>query len=191
MSTQELTREQWLQAGVEELSYIFDKYADVELPPVQVSCSWPGGGNANSCIGECWPRSRSGAGVNEIFISPLIEEPTRALDILAHELIHAVDDCKNGHRKAFSQLMHKIGLEGKPTATHAGDRLHAELKEIVEHLGEYPHKKVVPGGPKQSNRQMKVSCTQCGAIFRMSRKWQDEVEQCPCCSSEREDLVFE
>ena len=37
------TRESWLEAGVAELTFVFEAVGFV-LPPVRVSCSWPGGG---------------------------------------------------------------------------------------------------------------------------------------------------
>lgn len=178
-----MNREEYLIKATTELGYLFDRY-DLELPPVAVSCSWPGGGSPNKRIGECWPRSRSAAGINEIFISPAIEDGVGALEILAHELIHAVDDCEHGHKGPFVAMMKKIGLEGKPTATHAGERLHEELTEIVELLGEYPHKKVTPAGPKQKSRQLKASCDECGAVWRMSSKWLELATTCPCCQAD-------
>ena len=178
-----MNREEYLIKATTELGFLFDRYG-YEIPDVKVSCSWPGGGSANKCIGECWPKSRSAAGINEIFISPVIDEPVKALDILTHELIHAIDDCEHGHRKEFSKIMKKVGLEGKPTATHAGERLHAELTEIVEFIGDYPHSKVTPAGPKQKSRQLKATCDDCGAVWRMSSKWLLQAVCCPCCTQE-------
>lgn len=181
---QTLTREEYLREAAYHIGFIFQRYADVELPEFQVSCSWPGGGSANKRIGECWPRSWSGAGINEIFISPMIEDSVRALDILCHELVHAVDDCKDGHGPIFTKMARAIGLEGKPTATHAGERLHAELREIVDQLGPYPHKKLTNNGKKQKNRQIKLQCSDCGAIWRMSRTVAQQASTCPCCQSD-------
>jgi len=178
-----MNREEYLIKAIVELGYIFDRY-DYELPEVHVSCSWPGGGSANKLIGECWSRSASKAGINEIFISPTIESGDKALEILAHELIHAIDDCKHGHRKEFSHIMKKIGLEGKPTATRAGERLRGEIAEIVELIGEYPHSAVRISAPKQKSRQLKASCDECGAVWRMSNKWLLLAATCPCCRSD-------
>ncbi len=114
-----MNREQYLTDGINHLSGLFLNIG-YELPPVKVTCSWPGGGSAQSRIGECWPRQASKAGYNEIFISPLIDNPVRALDVLTHELIHAIDDCQHGHRKEFSRIAKAVGLEGKPTSTYAG-----------------------------------------------------------------------
>lgn len=178
-----MTREDYLNQGVAKLSHLFSGHG-YELPPVNVSCSWPGGsGNKNKTLGQCWPREASAAGINEIFISPTVDDSVKALDILAHELIHAIDDCEHGHRKEFTRIMRAIGLEGKPTATHAGERLHGELTKIVTTLGEYPHKKVTPAGPKQKSRQLKAICNDCGAVWRMSNQWLQQVTCCPVCQS--------
>ena len=32
-----------------------------------------------------------------------MDDDTRVLDVLAHELIHAIDDCKNGHGLPFKR----------------------------------------------------------------------------------------
>lgn len=178
-----MNREEWLQAGVKELGYIFDRH-NIDIPMVNVSCSWPGGGSPNKRIGECWARSGSAADINEVFISPTIDNAVEALAILAHELIHAVDNCAHGHRGPFVKMMKAIGLEGKPTATHAGAQLTEELTEIVELIGEYPHQKVSVPAPKQKSRQLKASCYECGAVWRMSSKWLELATTCPCCQSE-------
>lgn len=74
-----MNREEYLQKAVQELSKLFELQGHV-VPTVQVSCSWPGGGSARKRIGECWARSASHAGINEIFISPVIEDAVQALD---------------------------------------------------------------------------------------------------------------
>ena len=179
-----MNREQYLEKAITELKPIF-KSAGYDLPPVKVTCSWPGGGSRLKCIGECWSRSASAADVNEIYISPVIDDSMRALDILAHELCHAVDDCQNGHRKPFSKIARGIGLAGKLTATSAGEKLAAQLAEIVATIGEYPHAAMNPGQnrKKQSTRMIKIECDDCAAVFRMSRQWAAQVETCPCCQS--------
>jgi predicted Zn-ribbon and HTH transcriptional regulator len=177
-----MNREQYLTECVNALSIsVFTNYT---LPPVNVSCSWPGGrGSKNKTIGQCWARSASKALINEIFISPVVDKSIDAIDILTHELIHAIDDCEHGHRKQFTSIMRAIGLEGKPTATHAGERLHAELSKITDKLGDYPHSKLTPSKPKQKSRQLKASCNDCGAVWRMSKQWLDQAKSCPVCQS--------
>lgn len=187
-----ITREQWLENAVHASRYWF-KAAGYELPTVKVSCSWPGGGSARKRIGECWPKARSAAGINEIFISPVVEDAVDVLDILFHELCHAIDDCKSGHGKAFGKIARQIGLEGKLTATHAGPDLKVHLQALAAQLGPYPHAKLdLTGRKKDGVRQLKCQCLDpdCAAIWRMTKQWvemavtSDRGLTCPVCGAE-------
>lgn len=180
-------REAWLQAGAAELERRVFRPAGIALPVANVSCSWPGGGSARKRIGECWPRAMSAARTNEIFVSPLIADPIAALDILAHELVHASDDCASGHGAEFVRRARLIGLEGKPTATHAGATLRAELERIAGRLGEYPHARLdLSARKKQTTRMLKISCDdeRCGGVFRAARAHIEKARRnlsCPFC----------
>lgn len=181
-----VNREQWLARGADHLARRVFAPAGVNLPSdYRVSCSWPGGGSARKRIGECWSRSASAAKVNEVFISPGIADPIKALDILAHELVHVADDCVNGHKGPFKRIAAAIGLEGKMTATMAGEALRAKLAAIVEHLGPYPHAALsLANRKKQTTRLVKVECSDCGCTFRITQKWLDEATDglvCPVC----------
>ena len=186
-----MNRETWLNNSI---AYLQERvFGGIEIPnDVQLTCGWPSVGGKSSKrtrIGECWPRSRSKAGVNEIFISPILDNSVETLGILIHELIHAVDDCKSGHKKAFRDMAIAVGLEGKMTATTIGESLRLRLESIVKELGEYPHKELTPPEPKQKSRQLKLECNDCGAIWRMSRRWMDQATNCPCCKSETIERV--
>ena len=188
----QITREEYLAKATKELGRLVFKPAGYELPETAVSCSWPGGrSDRKKTIGQCWPRAASAAKVNEIFISPMIEDSADAIDILAHELVHAVDDCQNGHKAAFVKICKDIGLtKGKPTSAGAGEELRATIEKIVTKIGQYPHKKLSAGShiKKQTTRMIKVECGDCGAVFRMSRMWANEVRSCPCCQSENVEV---
>jgi hypothetical protein len=188
------TREEWLVAGVEALAPIFEQVGET-LPTVKVSVGWPGGrGRKNSVIGQCWSPAVAKDEVSHIFISPVLDDAERVLDVLAHELVHAInfagEDAGCGHRGAFARIAKAIGLEGPMTATHAGEGLAECLKRIVsEDLGAYPHGAITAGadgadGPKkQGTRMLKVECSEgSGYIVRMTRKWLDEfgAPKCPC-----------
>lgn len=171
------SREEWLQAAVRELQADVFTPAALEIPAdVKVSCGWPSSGGVGSrkmTVGQCFNRASSKAGINEIFISPTQNDSVKVLDILAHELIHAIDDCENGHKAAFKRMAVAIGLEGKMTSTVAGEELEAKLRSIVEDMGEYPHEELsVSNRKKQSTRMIKVECEKahCDFSFRASRK---------------------
>jgi len=187
-------RETYLNKAVRELNTRVFKRAGYEVPSdVKVTCGWPSKSatsRKSRRIGECWPRSVSAAGVNEIFISPTIADSVDVLDILAHELIHAIDDCVNGHRAPFKRIALAIGLEGKMTSTTAGEELKATFEKIVAKLGEYPHATMdFTNRKKQSTRLLKLECFSCEAIWRMSRKWAELVECCPVCSGDSVECV--
>lgn len=184
------TREQWLVAAVKRLAPLFKHLDNAEIPAVKVSVGWPGGrGNKNSVIGQCWHPEAASDKAAHIFISPVLEDPIRVLDVLAHELCHAIDVNASGHRGNFARLAKGIGLEGKMTATVAGDELRERLVKIAEGLGDYPHGALLglsdgaDGPKKQGTRMLKVECSEgSGYIVRMTRKWLDEfgAPKCPC-----------
>ena len=182
------TREEWLTAAVSSLAPIFAEVKQT-LPVVRVSVGWPGGnGRKNSVIGQCWSTAASSDKVAQLFISPVLDDAVRVLDVLAHELIHAIDDCKSGHKGAFAKIAKGIGLTGKMTATVAGDELKARLEAIAADLGEYPHAALASaqgadGPKKQTTRMMKVECAEgSGYKARMTRQWLEEFGApiCPC-----------
>src|SRR5690606_38637603 len=99
---------------------------------VKVSVGWPGGpGRKNCVIGQCWAPAAAADGVSHVFISPVLDDAVRVLDVLAHELVHAInfaegDNC--GHRGRFAKIAKGIGLTGKMTATVAGEELAERLQ---------------------------------------------------------------
>lgn len=183
------TREEWLVAAVSELSALFSDIGET-VPAVRVSVGWPGGrGNKSRTIGQCWASHAASDKVAQLFVSPVLVDGARVLDVLSHELVHAVDDCQSGHKGRFTKIARALGLEGKMTATVAGDDLKAALEGIVETLGEYPHAALMAGaegadGPKkQGTRMLKVECGEgSGYIARMTRTWLDAygAPLCPC-----------
>ena len=211
--TRYATREAWLQAAVTQLSELFRERVGVDLPAVQVSVGWPGGrsaGRSNAVIGQCWHRSAAADSVPHIFISPILGDAARVLDVLAHELVHAADDNQSGHKGRFAEWAKGIGLAGKMTATVASDDLARDLTDLVRwNLGEYPHGALLSGGggfagkpgagptdgpgggttshPKQTTRMLKASCG-CDPdpyILRITRKQAERgAPRCGLCGSD-------
>ena len=193
-----ITREEWLVSGVELLQDRVFKQADLEIPnDVKVACGFPSSNakaGKNQAVGVCHPRSHSEDKVNEIFINPCESDSLRVLDVLAHELIHAIDDCKNGHKKRFKDMAVAVGLTGKMTATVATPELEEILQKMVAEIGKYPHAKIdTSQKKKQTTRQKKVECSSCEGIFYTSRKHLQALSDyspCPFCS-ETGTLNFE
>lgn len=183
------TREEWLNDAADAIRGLFDEQSAPDYPKLRLSCGWPKGGRGKT-IGQAWHPDSSGDSTVEIFISPALEKPGEVLETLVHELVHAVVGNDAGHRGPFKKLATGLGLEGKMTATHAGETLAATLESFLDFLGEYPHaelsKKTVT---KQNTRMLKISCPNenCKFICRTTQKWLDEVGTPTCaCGTEME-----
>jgi hypothetical protein len=168
-----VTREAWLNAALVEIATLLHDKAGVTLPAdCRVSVGFPGGGSARKRIGECWPRSRSSIGVNEIFISPVLQDRVAMMDVLVHEAIHAADDCKSGHKAPFKRVALAVGLTGKMKSTVAGPELRAWIDATIAVLPALDHGALsLEGRTKQATRMLKLECRDCGYTVRTTAKW--------------------
>jgi hypothetical protein len=186
------TREEWLRAAEVIMAAWVRADNDGHYPEkTRVSCGFPkvsrGRGDA---IGQCWDTSVSADGTFEMFISPVIGDPSRVCDILLHEMVHAAVGLEHGHNKVFGKLARRLGLEGKLTAPVAGDELKELIKsQIVDKLGPYPHAKLGGEGggkttPKQKTYLIKLACPECEYPAYTTRKWLDSdgAPVCPSCN---------
>lgn len=157
----QLNREAWLT----KLAGHFDKWLDelgLERKPYTATCSWPVSGalrNAGKTIGQCIGPASVRDGRAFISISPYLDDSTEVAATLLHELLHARVGVEHGHKKPFATHLEALGLEGKPTATTAGEAFKQRLAPLLERLGPYPHAGVdVSGRKKQSTRLLKLLC---------------------------------
>jgi hypothetical protein len=186
------TREQWLERATEILGEKLFKQAGYTLPKVRVSVGFPGGGSARKRIGEHWHPKASNDGISQIFISPIKDDSIQVLDILVHELVHAIHP-DAGHGKLFKQCAVAVGLTGQMRTTDAGPELRAKLEALVSEIGPYPHSKLNlrHRSKKQTTRLIKVHCL-CvgdrGYIVRMSQATIDSYGApiCPQCACQME-----
>lgn len=190
------TREDYLQNVLEMMkSELFTKEVldGNTYPEVHVSTGNCNGsrGSKLKTLGVCYDSKVSEDKKAHIIIDFQVNDTMRVLDILAHEMIHAVLGSKAGHGPKFRKIALAIGLTGKMTATTAGEELKAKLQGIIDIVGEYPHPKVTLSGntKKQTTRMIKVECERTGYIVRMSRKWLAEYGApfCPCCNEHMEE----
>jgi len=198
------TRESWLNACSNELKSRLFKRHKIKCPKVKISCGFPvtgGARNKNRTVGQCFSTKLSKGKLNEIFIHPMLEDSVETSGIVLHELIHASDNCKSGHKGHFRKAMTLFGLGGIPTATEVdeGSDLEVLLKKIIKKIGKYPHKKLVYSKfKKQSTRLIKVYCDHGSNhdgsgfddyIARISRKTIEEqgTPICPVCVHNNED----
>lgn len=190
MNFNSTTREQWLEEAIVTLKNTIFKEHDV--PDILVSVGFPSRralSSKNRVIGQCFNKVASGdKSTYHIFIHPALASGIEVLEVLVHEIIHTLLPMKTGHKAPFVKIMKAIGLEGKPTATHAGEGLKVCLAQMVKvNLGEFPHIKLDAGSQikKQTTRMLKVMCPGCECIVRMTAKWLLEAGTPTCgCGTE-------
>lgn len=166
-TTNTTTREQWLQNAVTALTPFFSAKG-YSVPNCYVSCGFASTDVKRGHIGQCWSTKASADKVNQIFISPVLSDSVAVLDTLMHELIHAVDDCKNKHGPVFKKMALKLGLKGPMRSAGAGPELKVRLKELAESLGPYPHSKLrVPARVIDRRPRPRAKCSECGFTVPM------------------------
>lgn len=191
VAERDATREAWLLAGVELLRPLLKQAGAVVPERIAVSVGFPSR-NARKTLGVCFPTAATSEGWSHLFISPLLENAVEVLGVLAHELIHASDDCASKHGGHFRQCALALGLTGKMTATTIGDDLRPTLEDMAGELGKYPHVKInLSGVKKQTTRLLKGVCSdgECPLAdekgnrytIRLTQKWVEVgMPSCPC-----------
>lgn len=183
---------------VEELRSDFLNVGAALPDRIRVSCGWPSKGALavkTKRVGECWSATCSGDETFEVFISPCLKDSNVVLATLTHELVHCACGVECRHGGAFKKVAKSLNLEGKMTATTAGETLKERLKEIITKVGDYPHAELKSSNApkKQGTRLLKALCKECGCVIRITRKWVDEVglPTCGCGGVMEEDSVNE
>jgi hypothetical protein len=182
------TREEWLQACVDLFRPAFKAAGEPLRETIRASCAFPRRSRGKA-IGQHWPVNYSTDKHDEIFISPVLDEPLRVADVLAHELCHTHHS--NHKARTFGKLARALELEGKLTATIGGEKFKQRFGAAIAKLGPYPHGAMTersrPTGG-QSTRLLKCECKGCGYLARVTRKWIDEAGApiCPACESSLE-----
>jgi len=162
-----ITREAWLQNGVQAITPLFTAKG-YRIPPCHVSCGFASTDVKRGHVGQCWSTGSSEDLRNQIFISPTLGEPFQVLDTLMHELIHAVDNCKNRHGPIFKKMALTLGMTGPMRSAHAAPELKIKLEAIAMSLGPYPHstltvvRKLTVRAPRP-----KAECGLCGFTVPM------------------------
>ena len=184
-----MIREQWLNKAIDDIHVsLFAPLGESKPDNLKVSCGFPAGrGSSLKAIGQCWDVKASATDSIEMFISPVLDDAVRVLDVLCHEMVHAYRPGA-GHGPKFRKLALAIGLAGKMTATIAGPELEETLKGISAKLGKYPHGalNIGEGRKKQTTRMIKMTCHSCGFIARASRGAVENsgVPSCGCGAGE-------
>lgn len=183
------TREEWLNRAADiianDYNEVFRTHFDTEgidrLGRMYVSTGFPSRGGLGKVIGECWKAEASESGErHHIFINPRLTDIVEVVATLAHEMVHAADNGEHKHKGPFTKAVRELGLQGKPTATFAGEEFAAYAKKLSDSIGTYPHEGLVPlmEEKKQSTRMLKLECGGgdeaaggCGYVLRTTKKW--------------------
>ncbi len=181
-----MTREDWLKLAESHMVPWITALAYTYPAHTRISCGFPkstrGRGHA---IGQCWTDQCSADQTTEIFICPTQADAARVCDILLHEMCHATVGVAAGHKRPFITIARALGLEGKITATIAGEDLKRKIDVMLATLPSYPHAELSPSAqttPKQKTNLLKVECESCGYVARVTAKWLDAIGApiCPC-----------
>lgn len=189
-------REPWLAAASVALQHQVFPRANVQAPQweqrkYRVACGFPigyrGSRTGKVALGQAFDPSISADGTFEVFINPILDKPLDVLAVLAHELAHVWAGIQCGHRGEFARVARGIDLVGPLTSTSAGSWLSAELADIAQILGPYPHAKVDPNArKKQGTRLLKLQCDFCKWTARVSALQANRLHaesECPVCQS--------
>lgn len=186
-------REDWLAAALTAMRPAFKKEG-VPLPErIRATVGFPSVramSAKNARIGECWNPSCSADDTHELMISPRLSDAMEVFSTLLHEACHAACGTECGHKGPFVKLARGLLLEGRPTATFAGDAFKKHWGPVVLKLGPLPHAALSGRGPikKQSTRLQKCMCSKCGYTCRVTNKWLNEgAPICPICHRQMEN----
>ncbi len=191
------TREAWLRAACDELVPILQAATHLEIPPLHVSVGFPKGARGRkAAIGQCHHGEQSADGNPHLFISPVLDaavpgatDPQSVLDVLLHEIVHAVVGCDEGHKGQFIVVAKAVGLVRPWTSTTASSELVGKLKVIAEKLGPYPHSKLAVARKLKLVGKMRLY--ECGCEVPQKVRWgkkdEDLLATCKVCN---EDFHF-
>lgn len=198
-STEQLTmdREGWLRKAADEFRKWIMQVSGVEVPDCRISMGFGGVSYEKKVRGVTWKRECDGEGLNQIFISPELDDTVDVLAVLLHELIHAcldaADDPKwNQHGGAFAEYGTRLGLCAPFTSAIPDVPTMALFMTIAADLGPFPHAKltipsrvrqpepetvpvgrpqvrITSAGNPQRNRWISFTCPLHVAPVRMSR----------------------
>ena len=208
-------RELWLEDFSKECVKLFKDSKDLfkfpkgiklDLRDIKITCGFPphfrkssqvGRAGNYSAMGVCFGKTKDRP-FKQIFILPdwcNNKDIVNLGGVLIHELIHAVDNCVNGHGKEFRDMAVAVGLEGQMRSTRPGADLSVWIRKIAKKLGKYPEQGWIHSKHKPGSRSLKIECWRgagvmgCEAIARMS---QSQINQgTPICRCTKEHDIEE
>lgn len=164
-------REEWLNAIAEEVTPWFEE-SGAPLPRYRLTTGWTGRGKSKTTMGQCWSPNASADGTTEIFISPVIDDPLEAAEVLLHELVHAAVGNEEKHGPVFRQVAVALGFMSPMKSTPASDELKDRLQQVIKIVGPYPHAALdYTKRKRDGTRLIKAVCPHCGYNIRITNIW--------------------
>ncbi len=136
--------EVWLAEAVELLRPTF-RSAGHEIPSVHVSIGFTSTGyrfgSKRYTQAMCYARRLSIDGINEIHIAPVVKTAEGVMDLLMHELIHAVLDCRHGHGPEFQKIATDVMLvDSRSMTLKQTMKSMIDQRKLIAQLGRFPRK---------------------------------------------------
>jgi hypothetical protein len=130
--------------------------------------------NRGTAVGLCWVLGASANGsVRRIEIDRETSDTLKALEIVAHEVSHAILPEDTGHKGEFVDAVFGLFKLGAiPTSTSVTLEFTELIKSWLEKAGSYPYVKFVDNRKKQTTRQIKFFCADvwCSGATEKSRQ---------------------
>ena len=195
-----MNRETYLNLIIDKAELIFAEN-DYDLKAlrakIMVACGYPPNtriGAKFDTLGVHISPKASSIGKHEIFINPVVDDTYNVIDILLHELVHAVQTDlypeSKSHGKEFVSICKKVGMNGnrKYTQACAGKDLAVIIQAWIKDIGNYPHGSInlKADRKKQSTRNLLLWCPECNWSLRTSNAnlLRVTINKCLCCQND-------
>lgn len=153
------------------------------LPVFEVRTGFPSAGQRSPNITDAWAQDEGGSYV--IFVRPDRSDAIEVAAALAFQLCRIAVGERDSHGYLFRHLAISVGLKGTRTESPPGTLFKELVKPVLKAAGPLPSPEISPTDKdkktSQTTRMIKVSCSECGYVARVSRKWLEEVgpPHCP------------
>ncbi len=144
------TREEWLNAAVEELRPFFSSNGHTLPAEIRVATGYPTNAKRSGfkVLGQCIPNTNSADGHYEICVSPQVDNPYKVTEVLIAQLACTAKGALNQANKAYAKVAEAMHILPAGTAsnpyyeTSHGAAFDSAYAAIIQSLGTYPHAKV-------------------------------------------------
>lgn len=175
-------REDWLREVASAMKGWFDDLG-FPLPDFDVRTGFPSVGRRSPNITDSWTQDNGATYV--IMVRPDRSEANEVTAALAFQMCRIAVGERDQHGYLFRHLAISLGLKGTRSESPPGALFKEITKSILEKAGPLPSPELLQidkdKAPGQTSRMIKVSCSECGYVARVSRKWLSDVgpPHCP------------